>query len=150
MKENTPEDRRENLRTEYQVCQQGASGISASHWTFAGIFLGLSTTVLGLIIPKIFEISGASNIGFKIFVTFICIGMLVIYWALNMLLIRDNKRNQRYFNRMRKIDEITGMEIATEQNKPIGAPSGMLYWYAIIGTLGMFWLITLGFIWSTW
>ena len=134
----------EDLRTEYQVCQQAANGQSSSYWAFAGIFLGLSTAGFGLIVPNIFSIPIT---GFKIFVTFISVGMIAIYWILDFYLSRINTRNRLLHDRMREIETKRGME-AQHQQKGLKGVSGMCYWRMIIITLSILWILAIILTWS--
>jgi hypothetical protein len=141
------EEYRQNLRTEYQVCQQYISSNSTGYWTFASIFLGLSTTALSFIVPNIFSIQA---IGFKATVTIIAIGMFIIYCSLNKLLKRANKQNKIVFHRMRDIEKETGMLFQTIMKLKLGHTSGFNYWVIIIYTLSTFWLTILVLTWAIW
>ena len=51
-------DSRENLRTEYQTCQQSANNETSGYWAFAGIFVSLSIVLLAVIISLLFSHHG--------------------------------------------------------------------------------------------
>ena len=47
-REPTPEER-EALLVEYQVCQQDSDAMIRTHWTVAGIFIGINTALVGAV-----------------------------------------------------------------------------------------------------
>jgi hypothetical protein len=154
MGDNDPKDdkltdeQKENLRVEYQTCQQAINGETQGHWTFAGIFLGLSITVLGIIIPNIFQIH---NVSFKILVTFLSIGIIIIYLALDRLLARSNQTNAWFYKRMRAIEGKIGMSAQLVHFVlPREKEHGYTYWEWIFYTLTAFWLIIIVFTWIIW
>ena len=102
-----------NLRTEYQVCQQGAQHESSTAWSFSAIFLGLSTGGLGFIIPEIFK--HHRNDYFDILVTCISVGMLIILYALSYKRKRANLRMDVYYDRMREIEKVLAMDTQHRQ-----------------------------------
>lgn len=135
----------EDLRTEYQICQQAADGESLSYWALSGVFLGLSAVVLGNIFYSIFD-DGRTLI-FKIAVTLLSIGMIVIYFSLKRWLNRANERIRRYYGRMREIEQIRGMMIMNIQHGQMRTSSGMKYFMIIIHVLILFWLLVTAIVW---
>jgi len=133
----TPED----LRTEYQVCQAETNRQSASFWSFAGIFLGLSVAGFGIIVPEIFN---PHNSNFKVFITIIGLLMIVIYFLLTGLLYHINKRNRRTHERMREIETERGMNIWHRQENIEGI-GATCYWWLIITILSFCWIVAIIF-----
>ncbi len=136
-------DHLEDLRVEYQGCREGANGLSSSHWSFAGIFLGVSTAGFAFIIPNIFN---PHNTGFKIFITFVSAGMLVIILMVHKMLTRMDIRYHSFLDRMREIELKRGMEAEIRQER-IGR-GGMIYWKILIATLSILWVLVIIFTWS--
>jgi len=134
----------EALLTEYQVCQAERSRQDAGFWSFAGIFLGLSIAGFGIITPNIFSIQ---DIRFDIFITFISVGMIVIYWTMNFILHRTNERNNYFRNRMIAIEAQMGMRAITEDQR-LGGLSGEGAWRIIITTLSILWILAIVLTWS--
>jgi hypothetical protein len=96
----TPEDSwrdtRENLRTEYQVCQQSADANGSSFWTLSGIFIAFSSVLLSGVIFGLLSnnslldeyvktstfSASASIFTARILTIILGIGMIIIYLAL--------------------------------------------------------------------
>lgn len=132
------------LLTEYQVCQQAADGNSAGVWSFAGIFLGLSITALGFMIPSVFQ---PHSIGFSVFMTIIGVLIIIIYVAVDGLHIRMRQRTRMYYNRMLEIELRTGMVAKTRQYPLTSGISGFIWWRVVIITLGLLWFVAVVFVW---
>jgi ABC-type Na+ efflux pump permease subunit len=136
--EDSWKDSRENLRTEYQTCQQSANNETSGYWAFAGMFVALSIVLLAAVISVLFN--HYKNLG--ILVTFLTIGMWITYISLFAMLYRANKAQDKLFSRMMDIDKSTNMKMRQLQNDKHGFPGWA--WYGIILlTLGILWIIVL-------
>ena len=134
----------QTLLVEYQVCQQAVSEKSSGHWSFAGIFLGLSMTAYGFVIPEVFQPHG---LGFSIFVTIMSILMILIISFVHGLHLRMRKRTILLYRRMEKIEKLTGMNAQIEQ-RDIGGTSGLNWWGLVIIALQLLWFTAIVFVWS--
>jgi hypothetical protein len=134
-----------HLLVEYQVCQEAANGNSAGVWSFAGIFLGLSITALGFLIPSMFQ---PHSIGFSVFMTIVGVLMIIIYIAVHGLHIRMRQRTRLYYKRMCEIEGLTGMVAQSNQYPLTSGISGFIWWTVVIITLGLLWFVAVVFVWS--
>lgn len=137
----------QQLLVEYQVCQQAADGYSAGLWSFAGIFLGLSITALGFLIPSVFQ---PHSIGFSVFVTIVGVFMIIIYFAVHGLHIRTRQRTRIYYDRMREIEGNEGMHMQVQKRQfPLTSGiSGFIWWKVVVIMLGLLWVVTVVFVWN--
>jgi hypothetical protein len=130
----------EDLRTEYEACQQAANNETMGYWTFAGIFLGLSSAVLAIIINVLLTDPGAKHLG--LVVTFLALGMGIIYVALFQMLVRANNTQNKLFKRMKEIENATGMQMRKCQETVTGIRGQTLYGIILL-SLGALWLVAL-------
>lgn len=102
------------LLTEYQVCQQAINGNIQSYWTLSGIFIGISSVLLGGLIYSL--LSNQLNINTQIDIntirtitTLMGIGVIIILIILRLWLARVNYLTDRSYERMREIEIDLGM-----------------------------------------
>jgi hypothetical protein len=142
------QDQRQNLRVEYEVCQQVANNETGGYWAFAGIFLAFSPILLAGIIAGLFHKEYILLLGFV--TTFLSLGMWIIYYSLWRMLKRANCTQRKAFDRMVIIEKSLGdIELRNNLDKSgIGIKGKGTRWYqSILIVLSTFWLIILVTIW---
>ncbi|MBI2852104.1 MAG: hypothetical protein HYX84_03250 [Chloroflexi bacterium] len=118
----TPEQRQACLLAEYQACQNNTISHASSYWTLAGIFIGISTALLAVVVGGVFAnerlfnllletSNGASRevLVFAVAVTVFGIAIISILWLLRRWLRRVNFLQQIDWERMREIERDLGM-----------------------------------------
>ncbi len=138
-KAQTDDTNIENLRIQYQVCQQAANNETMGYWAFAGIFLGLSTVLLGAVVNSLFNLQ-THEPHFRIIVALLTLGMWIIYLALYLMLERVNRRQRGFLNRMGEIEKKTNMNVL---QRDIPGIRGETLYGAILAILAAFWLAVL-------
>ena len=126
-----------SLLTQYQVCQDAANNETSGYWAFAGILLGLSTVLLGAIIPLLFSPHGAT---LRIIILFLTLGMWLIYLMLFLILRRANRQQENIFSVMQTIESNLGMPHLPHHAR--GIP-GWVFYAAMLIVLGLLWLMVL-------
>ena len=99
---------------EYQVCQQSQNSTTQSYWTLSGIFIGISSILLGGLIFGILSnnlsINTPINITtLRLIITVLGAGIIIILLFLWLWLKRVNYLTDRGYERMREIELDLGM-----------------------------------------
>lgn len=141
-------DQQENLRTEYEVCQQAANNETSGIWSFAGIFLAFSSVILAAIIAAIFQKSWLLLLGF--IDIFLSVGFWIIYYKIWEILKRANDTQKLIFMRMQCIENDLGnihlrKMLAAEGIGTRG--TGENWFKCILTVLSVLWLVVLIVIW---
>jgi len=142
------EPNRQNLRAEYEVCQQVANNATSGYWAFAGIFLAFSSVILAGVFTMLFQWKHLPLLAF--IDTFLCLGMWIIYFALWQMSERANYTQRIAFDRMRDIERmLQNMKLRRNLDSGgIGIRGKGASWYGLILlTLSALWLIGLITIW---
>ena len=93
---------------EYQVCQQDANSTSSNYWTLAGIFIGVSSVLLGWLLYGMLA-NAVNTYAFRTIITVVGVSMMMVLVFLWFWLKRVNYLADRYYDRMHEIEIKLGM-----------------------------------------
>ena len=130
-------DRQEILLKEYEVCQHDSSAMISAHWTVTGIFMGISTAVLGWIlysvISKSSSLESVKGLVLVFGVVIIILLILLLLWMKRVdFLVQINNQRMRIIetqlgmskNRIVDVLDNHWKDMSKEQRKkPITVPS---------------------------
>jgi hypothetical protein len=113
-------DDRQILLTEYQVWQDDHNSSIQSYWIIVGIFVGVSSALLGGILAGILQSENSLNIFIsnennniylvsRILISVFSVGIIIVLGLLWSWLYRENYLSQRGYERMREIELELGM-----------------------------------------
>jgi hypothetical protein len=109
-------DKNDILLKEYEVCEQDISSTSINYWTLAGIFIGISSALLGGLlygiltnIQVITTISTSDALTLRIIISVLSGAIITILVFLYFWLKRVNYLADRNYERMREIELELGM-----------------------------------------